>query len=388
MKSRCSKLLISLGVFLSVLTPAFAEDMQGQIDRSIQVGQKAFDSGNFLKAEHTWQKAQTDFAKSSTPDQKLAKLLQLLGDCYSKEGKFSKADEAYKQSLEVLRGLSLDQSDILAKMKDLEAFYRPINLEGFDDNATAFVKQVGAVCASALNKDEKRHIDISLRERFQEGIKELIEAAPASVMEGKSPEAAAAAAQSLAPKDAPQVKQIRLDKLIAFDVVRSDSDGKLTLANIQGISLNVGLWVKVKEFAMAVNEQNSPIAELTAGAFGVDKKVKVELPQGLFNRLRQGIDKFDPFLVIASQAGANSGGTPGSANVAAPPASTVSTAPAASTPPSATDASSAATSAAASAAASPAVAPASASNTNAAAVSDNNAPITPSSGATETSVVK
>jgi len=52
---------------------------------------------------------------------------------------------------------------------------------------------------------------------------------------GKSPEAAAAAAQSLAPKDAPQVKQIRLDKIIAFDVVRGDADGKLTLANIQGI---------------------------------------------------------------------------------------------------------------------------------------------------------
>jgi len=59
--------------------------------------------------------------------------LQLLGDCYTKEGKFSKADEAYKQSLEVLRGLSLDQSDIMAKLKDLGAFYRPINLEGFDE---------------------------------------------------------------------------------------------------------------------------------------------------------------------------------------------------------------------------------------------------------------
>ena len=199
---------------------------------------------------------------------------------------------------------------------------------------------------------------------------------------------------------------VPLDKIIAFDVVRGDADGKLTLANIQGIFLNVGLWVRVKEFAMAVNEQNSPIAELTAGAFGVDKKVKVELPQGLFKRLRQGIDKFDPFLVIASQSGANSGTASASTATAA---SATTTATAADAPSAATASNSAATKAPAqstiygltgsnSSLAGPSSskvpsatsndAQTSAATSNSAAVSDNNAPAAPASGASETSVVK
>lgn len=300
MKTNIAGCLICIAMSISI-SPSFAEGKVSQVDKTIETGQKAFDEGHYLKAERTLLRAHGLLGKASEPDQKMAQVCQQLGACYYKENKFSEAESFYKKSQDILRGLSLDQSEIEKKLQELSTIYRPINLESFDENATAFAKQVGAVCASALNKDQKRHIDINLKQRFQQGIKELIDSVPAGLTASTAGGGDAAAAIAT-PEGSPPVKQIRLDKKIAFDVLRSESDGKLRLANIEGIFLNVGLWVKLKEFAMQLNEKNSPVAEVTAGAFGVDKIVHVDLPQNLYGRLKQGIDKFDPFLGQAANA--------------------------------------------------------------------------------------
>ena len=291
---------LSLLIISSATLPTFADNKHSQLDKTLEMAQKAFDSGNFPKAERTWLRAESALNKTGAKDERLGRVLELLGDCFYKEGKFSKA-HPYKQALETMQGLTLDTTAPAAKLKELAAFYRPINLEGFDDNATAFAKQVGATSAGALNKDEKRHIDINLQKRFQQSIKKLLESAPANITDKLSDsknqimnDAAIAGANS------PPVEQIRLDKLIAFDLVRGESAGKIKLANIQGIFINVGLWVKLKEFVMLMDEQNNPQAEVTAGAFGVDKTVHVKLPANLCERLRLGLDKFDPFIATTN----------------------------------------------------------------------------------------
>jgi tetratricopeptide (TPR) repeat protein len=313
-KSPAYFMLLVCTLSLAVSFPA--ESKQTQLERAVETGQTAFDQGSFARAERFWQKAESEMRKTGNPDENLAHLLEQLGDCYCKEGKFSKAESSYRQSLEVRQGLSLEQTAALAKLKELAAFFRPINLEGFDENATAFARQVGAESASVVKKDETHHIDINLKKRFQKGLKELLESTPAKTEKAGELTAGSPGSGQDSP---PPVKQIRLDKQITFDLLRGD-DGKLTLANIQGIFLNVGLWVKLKEFVMLV-DNDSPVAEVIAGAFGVDKKVRIGLDRNLFSRLKQGLDKFDPFVSSLSQIPASesdAGSAPAAAKTDAP----------------------------------------------------------------------
>lgn len=296
MTGKFCRCFIAAAFVVSALTPAGAEGKQSQIESTMNSAQKAFDSRSFVRAERYWQRALSEVNKSGAPDETTAKLLGQLGDCSVQQGKLAKAQDFYKQALQVVEKLALDPTAIQTKLKDLAAVYRPINLSGFDEHATSFAQQVGAESAGAWNKDEIHHIDINLKKRFQQGIKELIDSVP-SGLAGKPDEQSQQAFDPSASSEGapPPVKQIRLDKLIAFDLRRGEQDGKIRVANIQGIFLNVGLWVKVKDFVMIV-ENSSPFVEVTAGAFGVDKKVKVALPNKLFARLREGLDKFDPFL--------------------------------------------------------------------------------------------
>jgi hypothetical protein len=288
---------------LTAVSPAYAEEKKSALDKSIDSAQKAYDEGKYPRAERAWIRVSKELSKNA-PDERLAKAMCALGDCYVKEGKYTLAEDSFKQSLDVLKGLSKDQTDILQKLKELGYLYRPIKFEAIDKDAVAFANQVGAISASAENKDDKHHIDINLKERFQQGIDELINnAPPGSIPLDKSGDASKSAdttgsgsgstgigtgavaggpsstgsgsgsagggsgtavsgssssgsssTESAAKTDSPQVKKLRLDKKITFDLIKQTDDGKVTIANIQGISLDVGLWVKLKQFAMLINE--------------------------------------------------------------------------------------------------------------------------------------
>ena len=288
------------------------------LDKNMDLAQKAFDAGSFVKAERTWKKVQLELEKSPG-DERLPSVLVHLGDTFSKESKFSDAESAFKQSIEVSKNMSKDSAEAQSKLDELSRVYRPINLESFDETATSFAKHVGATSASALNKEDNHHIEISLDKRFQQKIQDLL----SSFMPKKADGTQQDVANLPAPAGAPQVKQLRLDKKIAFDLKRND-DGNFTLANIEGIFFDVGLWAKLKGLVMIPSQQEKPSVELTAGAFGVEKKVKTEIPKSFFDRLREGIDKFDPFgnAAIASGSSTGNGATGTASN--APGASSAS----------------------------------------------------------------
>ncbi|MBX9689363.1 MAG: tetratricopeptide repeat protein [Candidatus Obscuribacterales bacterium] len=287
--------MLSLAASLSLNSLVFAETpvKQSVAEKSIEAGQKAFDNGSYVKAERSFKKAELELSKNANPDEKLALVSNSLGQAYVKQGKFSEAQTAFKNSLTILKGLSLDPSTALNNLTELEKLYRPIDLLSFDETSTKFAKQVGAVSASALNQNETHHIEIVLEKKFQQKLKELISA----FMPQKEGETAAAP-EIPVPQGAPEVKQLRLDKKITFDLARAD-DGKLKLANIQGISFDVGLWAKLKQLVMMQGQQDAAAVELTASAFGVDKTVKTDLPKNIFDRLKEGLDKFDPFSTPA-----------------------------------------------------------------------------------------
>lgn len=82
--------------------------------------------------------------------------------------------------------------------------------------------------------------------------------------------------------------------------------------NIKGISANVGLWVKIADIALDVDEQNNPYAQVRAGTMGISRTEKVKMPLDAYQQLKDGVDQVDPFVALAvkssSNAGANSAG--------------------------------------------------------------------------------
>ena len=299
---------------------------QSTLDRSMEAGQNAFDQGNYLKAQRFWSKAKLELQKSGTPDERLAKLSQQLGQAYFQDGKFADAETQYKQSLEITKSLNLDPTDINNKIADLNSKYRNIDLNSFDATAVKFSQTLGCLNATALNQEPNHHVDINLSKRFQQRLKEL-----ADNFLPKNPDGTTAVPKELEaaakPNGGPEVKSLRLDKKITFDLV-NENNGNLHLANIQGISFDVGLWAKLKELVLS-QSANGAEAEVTAGAFGVEKKVKTTLPQSIYDRLKEGIAKFDPFSAqnVASSSGAIS--NPASTSAATTPSvPTNSTSPA------------------------------------------------------------
>lgn len=287
------RLPIATALFISISFcshPAFAA--QSQLEKNIEYGQKAYDQTSYAKAERYWKKAQLELQKAATPDERLAKVTQQLGQAYFQEGKYSDADTQYKQSLETTKNLNLDQTEINTRIAELNAKYRAIDLNSFDETAVKFGQTIGCLNACALNQDQNHHVDINLAQRFQQKVKELAESFLPKNPDGTTavPKDIEQAAKS---SGGPDVKQLRLDKKITFDLV-NENNGNVHLANIQGISFDVGLWAKLKELVLMQNA-NGPEAEVTAGAFGVEKKVKAPLPQAIYDRIKEGIAKFDPF---------------------------------------------------------------------------------------------
>lgn len=311
MNRKVSPYMLAISMILSANMAQAGENSDKkptQLDKNIDIAQKAFDAGSFVKAERTWKRVQVELEKTPQ-DERLASVWLHLGDTYSKESKFADAESAFKHSMEVSRSLSKDTAEAQSKLDDLSKVYRPINLESFDDTATSFAKHVGALSASAFNKEENHHIEISLDKRFQQKIQDLL----SSFMPKKADGTPQDVADLPAPAGAPQVKQLRLDKKIAFDLKKND-DGNFTLANIEGIFFDVGLWAKLKGLVMIPSHEQKPSVELTAGAFGVEKKVKTEIPKSFFDRLREGIDKFDPFGNAAIASGGTNSPATGTAN--------------------------------------------------------------------------
>ena len=295
-KKIAALILVSIS---TTLVPSFAEDGSADkpakpvkktaLEKNIDAAQLYFDQGKFLKAERSWIKVQTELQKGD-PDERLANAWLKLGDTYSKESKFPLAEKAFKQSIEVLKGISKDPQEAQSKLVELDSVYKSINLKGFDETTSSFADHVGALDACALKKEDKHHIDINLSKRFQEKVTELASQFMPKKADGTQQEVP----ELPTGKDTPQVKSLRLDKKIAFDVHSTD-DGLLKLSNIEGISFDVGLWAKLKEMVMLNTDPNSPAVEITAGAFGVEKKVKTDVPKNVFDRLKEGINKFDPF---------------------------------------------------------------------------------------------
>lgn len=337
-----SVILLSTIVCLSsTIAPAVAGgDKFAPVEKQLNSARSAQDSERFLQAERTLKKvtvaaekllsdsaAQPDSSASSSPSSaaslsttakpvnasganspvsstssaaveddpstRATKLCDdaycMLGDCSLKLQKYPDAQGAFKRALELeqSKGMPLRAGD---KLKELGDVYRTVNIEqALGDKASDVVKEAGIKNAFAIRKDDRESINVELGARYSKKIEKNDPL--------KAPTDAATTSSSGGPsggENKNQLKQIRIDPKVSFDFVHKP-DG-IKLSNIQGLSADVGLWVKLMEVELLKGAQGVPKARVTAGKMGIQKTVDLDVPDKVYDQVRSGIEKLDPFF--------------------------------------------------------------------------------------------
>ncbi|MBX9724409.1 MAG: hypothetical protein K2X81_23570, partial [Candidatus Obscuribacterales bacterium] len=76
---RLRLLSILFALQITVGVPAYAGSKVSELDKNIDAGKQAFDSGNYFRAERIWLRVQSELAKAGNPDENFADTLQQLG---------------------------------------------------------------------------------------------------------------------------------------------------------------------------------------------------------------------------------------------------------------------------------------------------------------------
>lgn len=212
----------------------------------------------------------------------------MLGDCSLKLQKYSEAQGAFKRALELeqSKGMLLRAND---KLRELDNVYRTVNIEqALGDKASDVVKEAGIKNAFVVKKGDGESINVELGARYNRKIDQTDQVKDAA-------NATSASSGAPAGEKKNQLKQIRIDPKVSFDFVQQP-DG-IKLSNIQGLSADVGLWVKLMEVELLKGAQGAlPKARVTAGKMGIQKTVDLEVPDKVYDQVRSGIEKLDPFI--------------------------------------------------------------------------------------------
>lgn len=212
----------------------------------------------------------------------------MLGDCSLKLQKYSEAQGAFKRALELeqSKGMLLRAND---KLRELDNVYRTVDIEqALGDKASDVVKEAGIKNAFVVKKGDGESINVELGARYNRKIDQTDQVKDAG-------NATSASSGAPAGEKKNQLKQIRIDPKVSFDFVQQP-DG-IKLSNIQGLSADVGLWVKLMEVELLKGAQGAlPKARVTAGKMGIQKTVDLEVPDKVYDQVRSGIEKLDPFF--------------------------------------------------------------------------------------------
>lgn len=247
---------------------------------------------------------------SDSPFLRLAKLADegylCLGDCCQKLQKYTEAESAYKKAQEIEEGQALAPK-AKAKLASLDEVYRCIKIEQLGDKASDVIKEAGIKNVFAVRNGDAENINVELGARFRRKIDdETAKAATAAAADAGQPAAGSnSSSPSTGGANAPQsnqLKQIRIDPKLSFSLSRQPNGIKLS--NIEGLFVDVGLWVKLMEVELLQSEQGTK-AKVTGGKFGVQKTVDVNVPTKVYDHVRTNLDKIDPFFsASANQAAA------------------------------------------------------------------------------------
>jgi hypothetical protein len=332
--SKALRAALMSSVAATLVAPSMAQNAETPLDRYIRQAETAYSDGKFVLAEKTWRRALAA-AKKSGDDAKTVSAMVGVGKSLVKEEKFPLAQDIFQQALDIDKEKSLDPAAVNTEMTGLAAVYKPIDWSKARADVSKFLNDVGIQTAygtrSAANATT--HVKASLAKKWQKSTDDLYkEYGPPSRQSSEGGSAGAgttdtgttgsadANTTALVGSGENPVKKIRLDKTIEFDIVRDN--GKYRVMNIKGISANVGLWVKIADIALDVDEQNNPYAQVRAGTMGISKTEKVKMPLDAYNQLKDGVDQVDPFMSVTTKSPGD-GSTPSGTSSVPPDTSTI-----------------------------------------------------------------
>ncbi len=240
-----------------------------------------------------------------------------LGDCCGKLLKFNDAEAAYKRAMEIETSRKL-QSQAQAKLTGLDDVYRTVKIDQLGERASDVAKQAGIKSVFAVRNGEAENINVELGTRYKKKIDEETIRAGKSLTSSASPNAPSSGDSSnstgasssgsgtdSASSSANKLKEIRIDPKLSF--LLSKQPNGIKLSNIEGLFVDVGLWVKLMEVELLTTDEG-PKARVTAGKFGVQKTVDVGVPAKIYDQVRTSIEKLDPFFgIVRSIVGASPG---------------------------------------------------------------------------------
>lgn len=248
----------------------------------------------------------TGSAPADSPSLRVAKVADeaylCLGNCCEKLQKFSDAETAYKKALELEATRALPEQ-ARTRLTGLDEVYRTVKIDQLGERANDVAKQAGIKNVFAVRKDGSENINVELGTRYKKRIDEdtANSAAPASTT----------GATGTKNPDSNKLKEIRIDPKLSFQL--SKQPNGIKLSNIEGLFVDVGLWVKLMEVEL-LQTNEGPKARVTGGKFGVQKTVDVGVPDQVYKQVRSSIEKLDPFFeMVNSIVGGGSSSGPSTA---------------------------------------------------------------------------
>lgn len=259
--------------------------------------QTYFDGGKFLTAEKSFRRALAA-AQKAGDDAKTSDALVAIGKCLVKEEKFPLAADMFKQAITLDKEKNIDASAANAQMNELASVYKNIDWTGARQEISRLITDAGVDNAyGTRSTDGTTHVRANLKAKWVKSTDDLYKEYGPDSMKKNEPSGKLVMPPGM---EKNPLKAIRLDKIIEFDITRDG--GKYKVLNIKGISVNVGIWAKIAEIALDVDENNSPFASVRAGAMGVSQTKKINMPQGVYSQFHDGIDQVDPFVSLAPKA--------------------------------------------------------------------------------------
>jgi hypothetical protein len=314
-------LAISLAASITISANE-AQALNSKLENYDAAAQKAFDNGDYRRAQVQWERLKSELARNRDESEKeraeikmcRVRTLKGLGECSMALNNFAQASALLTEAKSTLGGDTTDsalESALVTAFNRLSTNYREIDPGSFGDEVAAAFRDVKAEKISIARTEAGHHIEITLADKVIKPIAQR------------------------------NVTEIGFDKVISFDL-SEPAAGEVKIEHITGLKVHAQLWVNVVASRVRKNQEDQPIAEVTGEKMGFSQSVSSKLPEQIYQPIVALVSRVrNVFSGETSQAAtAASSASSASTTPSAPTASTASTAPTAtpaSTAPTASD---------------------------------------------------
>jgi hypothetical protein len=282
--------VLALLAALSAAPGAFGRDEMTVVDRLANAAQKAFEHGQYKRAESLYERALPRLEESQTTDEVLAIILKRLGETLLKQGKYPEAEMCLNHAASISQALGIPDAELVGDQAMISQLYKPVDTELLGTTAHDMLTKANLSSFFLVKKDDgANHVQIQLPERFTKQI------------------------------DNPDVDQLGFDRVITFDII-SLPDGQVKIENIKGLRVRAKMWVTILQSLFKPAGDGEHDAEITAGKMGVTKTVNTKLTANAYAPIAGLVAQ----LIGAITAVTQSNGTAPDSSTASPGSSTPS----------------------------------------------------------------